>query len=113
MAVGAGDLVIDFAFPEPDPAPFTTIGWRLAHVIVGVFGARNADHFGGPAMDYPTFDYAPDAATAWPSSTRATGAGSPASGRSAPTGWPGRAARPRTTGRTSRWRRWCCTSTAR
>src|SRR6476646_7774709 len=24
--------VIDWARPEPDPAPFTTIGWRLVHV---------------------------------------------------------------------------------
>ena len=64
MAAGAGDLVIDFAYPEPTPAPFTTIAWRLGHVIIGVFGARNADHFGGPPMDYPTFTYAGDAATA-------------------------------------------------
>jgi len=64
MATGAGDVVIDFAFPEPDPAPVTTIAWRLAHVVVGVFGARNAGHFGGPPVDYSTFGYAPDAATA-------------------------------------------------
>ena len=31
-----GDLVIDFEFPEPVPAPVTTIAWRLGHVIVGV-----------------------------------------------------------------------------
>ena len=52
MAAGGGDLVADFEFPEPDPAPVTTIAWRLGHVIVGVFGARNAAHFGGPPMDY-------------------------------------------------------------
>ena len=32
---------IDFAYPPPEPAPFTTIAWRLAHVIVGVFAMRN------------------------------------------------------------------------
>jgi hypothetical protein len=64
LATGAGDLVIDFAYPEPQPAPVTTIAWRLAHVVVGVFGARNAAHFGGPPMDYATFTYAGDAATA-------------------------------------------------
>jgi uncharacterized damage-inducible protein DinB len=36
----------------------TTIAWRLAHVIVGVFGARVAAHFGGPPTDYQSFDYA-------------------------------------------------------
>ena len=48
---------IDFAFPPPDPAPVTTIAWRMAHVIVGCLGARLANHFGGPAVDYGTFDY--------------------------------------------------------
>ncbi len=52
MAAGGGDLVLDFALPEPDPAPVTTIAWRLGHLIVGVLGMRNASHFGGPAMDY-------------------------------------------------------------
>ena len=50
-------MVIDFAFPEPDPAPVTTIAWRLAHVIVGVFGARTASHFDGPPADYDGFHY--------------------------------------------------------
>lgn len=55
---GGGDFTIDFAFPEPEPAPLTTIAWRLAHVIVGVLGARNQHHFGGPEADYLTWDYA-------------------------------------------------------
>ncbi|MET1034841.1 MAG: DinB family protein [Arthrobacter sp.] len=58
VAVGAGDLVIDFAFPEPRPAPVTSIAWRLGHLVVGVFGARNAAHFGGPEVRYETHDYA-------------------------------------------------------
>ncbi len=64
MAAGAGDHVADFELPEPEPPPFTTIAWRLGHVIVGVFGARNASHFGGPPIDYPTARWAPDASTA-------------------------------------------------
>lgn len=52
MAAGGGDLVADFEMPEPVPAPVTTIAWRIGHVIVGIFGARNAAHFGGPPMDY-------------------------------------------------------------
>ncbi|GAA0634898.1 DinB family protein [Sporichthya brevicatena] len=55
---------IDFANPTPDPEPVTTIAWRLGHLIVGVFGMRVARHFGGPAMDYETFEYAGTAATA-------------------------------------------------
>jgi len=61
---GSGAYTIDFAYPEPDPAPVTTIAWRLGHVIVGVFAMRNASHFGGPKTDYFTFDYAGDADTA-------------------------------------------------
>lgn len=58
------DGSIDFAYPEPEPAPFTTIAWRLAHVIVGVFAMRNNNHFGAPPADYRTWPYATDAATA-------------------------------------------------
>ena len=64
IAAGGGDFVIDFAYPEPSPAPVTTIAWRLAHLIVGVFGARVASHFGGPPVDYQTFRYAGTAAQA-------------------------------------------------
>ena len=55
------DGAIDFTYPEPEPAPFTTIAWRLAHVIVGVFAMRNHSHFGGPPADYQSWSYATDA----------------------------------------------------
>ncbi len=55
---GGGGMVIDFAFPPPDPPPVTTIAWRLAHVVVGVFAMRNASHFGGPPTDYDRHHYA-------------------------------------------------------
>jgi hypothetical protein len=58
VAAGTGDFSIDYEFPTPDPAPVTTIAWRLGHLVVGVFGMRNARHFAGPAMDYENFDYA-------------------------------------------------------
>jgi len=64
MAAGGGDLVADFEVPEPVPAPVTTIAWRLGHVIVGIFGARNAAHFGGPPMDYATVHWPATAADA-------------------------------------------------
>lgn len=52
FAAGAGDLVIDWAYPEPEPAPVTTIAWRLGHLLVGVLGARNAAHFGAEPISY-------------------------------------------------------------
>jgi DinB superfamily len=84
-APGTGDYTADFTFPEPDQAPVTTIGWRLAHVIVGCFGMRTAAHFGGPPVDYQTFRYAGTAAqalrqlddgyAAWIKGVRGLGAG--------------------------------------
>jgi hypothetical protein len=58
------DGAIDFAYPPPQPEPVTTIAWRLAHVIVGVFAMRSHSHFGGPPADYQTWPYATDAAAA-------------------------------------------------
>lgn len=57
VTAGNGDFTIDFAFPAPTPAPITTIAWRLGHVLVGVLGARNASHFGGPPCDYESYRY--------------------------------------------------------
>ena len=83
MAAGAGDMVIDFAFPEPDPPPVTTIAWRLGHIIVGVLAMRVAGHFGGPPVDYGSHPYAAtarealaqldDAYAAWTAGVRALG----------------------------------------
>jgi DinB superfamily len=64
LATGSGELVIDFALPEPEPSPVTTIAWRLAHITVGLFGFRNAWHFGGPAVDWGSWEYADTAAEA-------------------------------------------------
>ena len=64
MPVGAGDLVIDFEYPEPSPPPVTTIAWRLGHVTVGVFAQRNASHFGGPPASYETVMWPGDAQSA-------------------------------------------------
>jgi hypothetical protein len=58
VRAGSGAMTIDFAFPEPDPPPFTTIAWRLAHVVVGVLAMRNASHFGRAPTDYQAFEYA-------------------------------------------------------
>ncbi|MEW5812413.1 MAG: DinB family protein [Actinomycetota bacterium] len=55
---------VDFAYPPPQPEPFTTIAWRMAHLIVGVLAMRSHSHFAGPAADYSSWRYATDAATA-------------------------------------------------
>ena len=64
LAMGPGELVLDYAMPAPEPTPVTTIAWRLAHIIVGVFGWRNASHFGGPPAEWATWDYAATATEA-------------------------------------------------
>ena len=64
VQAGSGAYTIDFAFPEPDPPPVTTIAWRLGHIIVGVLGARIGSHFGGQPVEYQSFDYAGTAAAA-------------------------------------------------
>ncbi len=64
IQAGSGAYTIDFAIPEPDPAPVTTIAWRLGHLIVGVLGSRGSNHFGDRSIDYQSFDYAGTAAQA-------------------------------------------------
>jgi hypothetical protein len=64
MSVGEGDFTMDYAPLPRAVEPVTTIAWRLAHLIVGIFGRRNAAHFGGPPADYQTFEYAGSAAGA-------------------------------------------------
>lgn len=51
---GEGAFTIDYDPEPPTPTPVTTIAWRLAHITVGVLGARVAGHFGGPPMDHRT-----------------------------------------------------------
>lgn len=64
ITAGRGAFTIDFAIPEPDPVPVTTIAWRIGHLVVGVLGARAAGHFGGPPVDYGSHEYPGDAAGA-------------------------------------------------
>jgi hypothetical protein len=64
LAAGAGELLLDFELPEPVPPPVTTIAWRLGHVLIGIFGMRNASHFGGPPVDYQSVEWPTTAADA-------------------------------------------------
>lgn len=57
LQVGGGDFTIDFAQPEPQPAPVTTIAWRFGHILVGVLGGRLEAHFGGPPVSYEAYEY--------------------------------------------------------
>src|SRR5258708_11488649 len=63
VAVGGGEFTMDYAMPEPDPPPVTTIAWRLGHIVVGGLAMRGASHFGGPPDDDATHRYPGDAAT--------------------------------------------------
>ena len=40
--VGAGEWGRDFAYPAPEPPPFTTLAWRLGHLTESM--ARRADY---------------------------------------------------------------------
>ena len=92
----------------------TTIAWRIAHLVVGVLGARNAAHFGGPARRLRDLDVRRARPTSRsPSSTRATAAGSRACAAWARTVSLDRADRPRDRAPTHRSPRSSSTSTAR
>src|ERR1700721_2628184 len=47
---GRGEF--DQAWPDPEPAPVTTIAWRLSHLAVGVFGLRVSHHFGDGSLTH-------------------------------------------------------------
>lgn len=64
IALGSGDYALEYGWPEPTPAPVTTIAWRLGHLITGVLGARSASHFGTAPADPKIFRYPITAAAA-------------------------------------------------
>jgi hypothetical protein len=63
MSVGAGAFTQDYDL-SADPAPVTTIAWRLGHLLTGIFGMRVASHFGGPPVTYDSYDFPGTAADA-------------------------------------------------
>jgi hypothetical protein len=52
---GRGEWVLDYDLPDPDPAPFTTIAWRLIHLAL--VHAGYADEAFGPGGDVPWDNY--------------------------------------------------------
>ena len=47
----AGAGILDRSEPEPTPPPFTTIAWRMCHLIGDVLGSRANRHFGDQRFD--------------------------------------------------------------
>jgi hypothetical protein len=52
---GGGAWVLDWVFPPPDPAPVTTIAWRLSHILSGVLEIRYRNHFSPEPVDFMDF----------------------------------------------------------
>lgn len=53
-ATPSGGFAIDWTWPQPRPAPLTTIAWRMAHLTFGVLGFRTNWHFGDKSMTWAT-----------------------------------------------------------
>ena len=49
-------FISDFAVPPPDPAPVTTIAWRLGHLVFLLEAGR--ERFGGPPVDFASYRHA-------------------------------------------------------
>lgn len=60
----AGVWAADWAWPAPDPPPFTTIAWRLAHIAGPVLGFRASNHFGDGSLTITTMPWPATAAGA-------------------------------------------------
>jgi len=56
MAGGADDVVIDWAFPAPEPPPVSTIAWRMGHIAIAL-GERDSNHFGDRSVGYVSTDW--------------------------------------------------------
>ncbi|OZM72854.1 hypothetical protein CFN78_14150 [Amycolatopsis antarctica] len=59
-----GGFRMDFAFETPEPPPFTTIAWRLAHIAGHVFHLRANSHFGDGSYRMDNEDHPGTAAAA-------------------------------------------------
>jgi hypothetical protein len=58
---GAGEWLLDFAVPQADPAPVTTIAWRLGHLYAG-FSGRWEWTFGERTHPKESIAFSPSAA---------------------------------------------------
>ena len=62
--IGDGSYAGDWAWPPPEPPPFTTIAWRLAHIAGPVLGFRASSHFGDGSLRLETMRWPGSAAEA-------------------------------------------------
>lgn len=49
----SGEWAVSWVEPDPEPPPFTTIGWRLVHIAT-FFGERASNHFGDGTVSLET-----------------------------------------------------------
>lgn len=56
LANGRGEWVCDYDLPEPDPAPFTTIAWRLIHLALAHAGYADEAFGGGGDVPWDSYD---------------------------------------------------------
>ncbi len=56
--IGVGTFMRNDAPDDPEPAPFTTIARRLAHMTVEVLALRNAGQFGRDPASWESWEYA-------------------------------------------------------
>lgn len=50
-----GGFVADFTIPPPEPAPVTTIAWRLGHLVFLL--ESGLQRFGGPTVHFASYRY--------------------------------------------------------
>jgi len=68
---GRCEWVLDYAIPDPDPAPFTTIAWRLVHI--SHITAMYDEHVFGPGeLDFDDFEIPHTAGPGCPGGRRAS-----------------------------------------
>jgi hypothetical protein len=55
--IGTGAFQRDGAPDDLDPAPVTTIAWRIAHLTVECLSMRTMNHFDGPETHWETWEH--------------------------------------------------------
>lgn len=59
-----GAWAVDFVKPDPDPAPLTTIAWRMWHIAVDALDSYSGRAFGSTGSQYSGQDWVGNAAEA-------------------------------------------------
>jgi hypothetical protein len=104
---------LDRDVPAPLPPPFTTVAWRLCHLIGDVFGSRVHGHFGDERFDPAHLAWPVGAAAALDLLDEAHDAWMGGVASLAPRAWLGGRCRRTSATTARRWPAWSSTSTAR